>query len=535
MTFRGVRNSKFRHLYGSPSRKEKCYECVRISMTAHDGNLCAVNPKFIAIITESTGGGSFLVLSLENTGRVPHTAGKVTGHQGPVIDLKWNPFNDNVIASCSDDLTIKLWLIPDGGLEEENKEESLVTLRGHKRRAGHLEWHPTAEDILFSAGFDYLILVWNTAEGTLVKSIACHSDYIFSMSFNWDGTLLATTCRDKKLRIINPQKGTVIEETILQQGFKASKVVYLGDTEMLFTTGFSKYCDRQWAIWSEKDIRQPLRIETIDSSAGILFPYYDPDTKIIYLAGKGDGNIRFYELVSNAPWCYYLNQYLSGWPQRSVCVMPKRGLCVRRCEVFRFYRLSATKGMCEPVSMIVPRKGLEFQKDLYPPTPAPYSSLTAKEWMEGLNRPPILFSIQDAESVVINKQMSFLPENRSRNISTTDPFSDETDNKQSQRDPSHSRVKETVGRGEQNGMDQVNGLDLSDRLIRTTQTQKNLINVSNEELDVSDPQTTAEMRQIIAQQSEEIRHLNHLLRAEERKVQKLEKQLTSLTGKDANS
>ncbi|XP_022254244.1 coronin-2B-like [Limulus polyphemus] len=531
MTFRGVRNSKFRHLYGSPSRKEKCYECIRISTNAHDGNLCAVNPKFIAIITESTGGGSFLILPLEKTGRVPHAVGRVTGHQGPVLDLKWNPFNDNVIASCSDDLTVKLWLIPDGGLKEENQEDALVTLRGHKRRAGHLEWHPTAEDILLSAGFDYLILVWNTAEGTLVKSISCHSDYIFSMSFNWDGTLLATTCRDKKLRIINPQKGTVIEETILQQGFKASKVVYLGDTKMLFTTGFSKYCDRQWAIWSEKDMRQPLRIEIIDSSAGILFPYYDHDTKIIYLAGKGDGNIRFYELVGNAPWCYYLNQYLSGWPQRSVGVMPKRGVCITRCEVFRFYRLSAMKGMCEPVSMIVPRKRLEFQEDLYPPTPAPSSSLTAKEWMEGQNRPPVLFSIQDAESVVINKQMSYLPEIRSLNIST----SDETDSKEIQCDRPHPYIKENVGKGDQNGVDQMNGLDLSDRLSRTTRKQKNIRNVSTEEHDVCDPQTTVEMRKIIAQQSEEIRRLHQLLRAEERKVQKMEKQLASLIGNGANS
>jgi hypothetical protein len=36
--------------------------------------------------------------------------------------------------------------------------------------------------------------------------------------------------------------------------------------------------------------------------------------------------------------------------------MPKRGLEVRQCEIFRFYKLHATKGLCEPVSMIVPRK-----------------------------------------------------------------------------------------------------------------------------------------------------------------------------------
>lgn len=37
-------------------------------------------------------------------------------------------------------------------------------------------------------------------------------------------------------------------------------------------------------------------------------------------------------------------------------VMPKRGLDVSACEVFRFYRLIAIKDLVEPLSMIVPRK-----------------------------------------------------------------------------------------------------------------------------------------------------------------------------------
>lgn len=37
-------------------------------------------------------------------------------------------------------------------------------------------------------------------------------------------------------------------------------------------------------------------------------------------------------------------------------VMPKRGLDVNTCEVFRFYRLIAIKDLVEPLSMIVPRK-----------------------------------------------------------------------------------------------------------------------------------------------------------------------------------
>lgn len=37
-------------------------------------------------------------------------------------------------------------------------------------------------------------------------------------------------------------------------------------------------------------------------------------------------------------------------------VMPKRGLDVSSCEIFRFYKLITTKCLIEPVSMIVPRR-----------------------------------------------------------------------------------------------------------------------------------------------------------------------------------
>lgn len=39
--------------------------------------------------------------------------------------------------------------------------------------------------------------------------------------------------------------------------------------------------------------------------------------------------------------------------------MPKRGLDVMGCEVFRFYRLIAVKDLVGPLSMIVPRKKVE--------------------------------------------------------------------------------------------------------------------------------------------------------------------------------
>lgn len=69
MWFRGVRSSKFRHVYGSPAKRERCYDNVKITKNAHDSHFCAVNPKFVAVVTEVAGGGAFLVLPINQVRR----------------------------------------------------------------------------------------------------------------------------------------------------------------------------------------------------------------------------------------------------------------------------------------------------------------------------------------------------------------------------------------------------------------------------------------------------------------------------------
>jgi len=69
---------------------------------------------------------------------------------------------------------------------------------------------------------------------------------------------------------------------------------------------------------------------------------------------------------------------LSDTPQRGFGVLAKRGCSTARCEIFRMYKLHATKDLVEPLSMLVPRKSEMFQDDIYPETAAPTPSLTGK-------------------------------------------------------------------------------------------------------------------------------------------------------------
>lgn len=61
---RVVRQSKFRHVFGQAVKNDQCYDDIRVSRVTWDSSFCAVNPNFVAIIIEASGGGAFLVLPL---------------------------------------------------------------------------------------------------------------------------------------------------------------------------------------------------------------------------------------------------------------------------------------------------------------------------------------------------------------------------------------------------------------------------------------------------------------------------------------
>ncbi|XP_019366789.1 PREDICTED: coronin-6 isoform X1 [Gavialis gangeticus] len=409
MSRRVVRQSKFRHVFGQAAKANQAYEDIRVSKVTWDSSFCAVNPKFVAIIVEAGGGGAFMVLPLSKTGRVDKNFPLVTGHTAPVLDIDWCPHNDNVIASASEDTTVMVWQIPDY-VPMRNMTEPVVTLEGHSKRVGILTWHPTARNVLLSAGGDNLVILWNVGTGEMLLRLdEVHTDLIYNACWNRNGSLLVTTCKDKHVRVIDPRKQQVVaEKSKPHQGARPVRAIFMADGK-IFTTGFSKMSERQLALWDLKSFEEPIALQEMDTSNGVLLPFYDPDSSIVYLCGKGDSSIRYFEITDEPPYVHYLSTYSSKEPQRGMGFMPKRGLDVSKCEIARFFKLHERK--CEPIAMTVPRKSDLFQDDLYPDTPGPEPALEADEWLSGKDAEPILVSLRDGYVPVKNRELKVVRKN----------------------------------------------------------------------------------------------------------------------------
>ncbi|KAA0706437.1 Coronin-2A [Triplophysa tibetana] len=389
--------TRFRHMIGKAAVKGRCYHGLSATRSVQNNHFCAVNPCFIAIVTECMGGGAFIVISVHQTGRVSPLHARVCGHSARVLDVKWDPFNDRRIASCSEDCTVKVWEIPQNGLKD-HMTQPCKDLLAHGRRVALIEWHPTARDLLLSSAYDYKVFVWCLdTDVCVIQTPVCvintHQQLVLSLNFNPDGSLIATTCKDKKIRIIEPRTGRVLQESS-STSHRAFKILFLWNVNMLLTTGKSCWNQRQFALWNLEDLSEPVLEEDLDGGSGVIFPFYDPDTHLLFLAGKGDGNIWYYEVTDVKPHIHFLAEYHCQFPQRGMGVMPKRGLDVSVCEVFRFYRLVAVRDLLEPLSFCVPHKLGVFHEDIYPLTAANQPALTAHQWLMGHDQGPVLMSLR---------------------------------------------------------------------------------------------------------------------------------------------
>lgn len=401
---RFVRSSKYRHVFGTQAKPEDCFDCLRVSKSAWDTNKICASTKYIGVCWEAGGGGQFAVLDRTQPGKMPAGAPMFCGHKAPVLDLAFSPFNPSVIASVGEDAYGYIWSVPEGGLKSHaNVEDAAQTLKGHKRKVGTVNWNGVAENILATSSTDATVKVWDVTKGAAVSTVEGFGDNICSVDWCYDGSQIVAASKDKKVRVADPRSGEVTSTFAGHDGSKGTRAIWLGKKNTIFTTGFSKFSDREFRIWDPRNLDKELASQKLGTSSGMLMPFYDDDSGIIFLAGKGDGSIRYYEIVDEAPYFYALSEFKSNESQVGCGILPKLAMNVGECEIAVLLKAGPSK--ITPVSMQVPRKSDLFQDDLFPDTPGEEPALSAAEWLSGKNATPKLVSLESGYVPPAHKEM----------------------------------------------------------------------------------------------------------------------------------
>ena len=308
-----------------------------------------------------------------------------------------------MLATASEDTTIKIWSIPEewepiaaNGQSKAGSdiEESMVDLVGHAKKVNLMRFHPTAANVLASSSSDYTVKLWDIETSQELSTFDEMQDLCQDIVWDYKGDNYATACKDKAVRFIDARSSKV--QTMIKMahdGVKGVKVCYMGQSGKVLTSGHSRVSGREVKIWDLRSLDKPLHVEKIDTASGALMPMYDADTDVIYLCGKGDGNIRTCEFENKEPYFHKLNDgFRSTVPLKGVCMVPKRGLDIMKCETARLLKVTNEQGV-QPLSFTVPRKSDAFQPDIYPDTASSVPAHSAQEWWGGSSKAPVTMSL----------------------------------------------------------------------------------------------------------------------------------------------
>lgn len=130
----------------------------------------------------------------------------LTGHRATVTQVRFHPVY-NVIASCSEDATIKLWDYESGNFER--------SLKGHTDVVQDLAFDPVQGKLLVSCSADMSIRLWDIQETySCIKTLQGHDHNVSSVAFTPSGDHVVSSSRDRTIKIWEVSTGYCIRTLI---------------------------------------------------------------------------------------------------------------------------------------------------------------------------------------------------------------------------------------------------------------------------------------------------------------------------------
>ena len=139
------------------------------------------------------------------------------GHTEPVYCVAFHPNGKWVTTSGSDHRVIT-WDVATGGKVREFSADI------HKNGVRSIAYSPDGNQLI-SGGWDEQgettskAVIWNAATGTLLHALEGHEEVIDSVDWSEDGRLVASACRDGKVRTWDPITGNLVSQLETSEGW----------------------------------------------------------------------------------------------------------------------------------------------------------------------------------------------------------------------------------------------------------------------------------------------------------------------------
>jgi WD repeat-containing protein 17 len=223
------------------------------------------NPHNKTQLCIGTGDGQVLVYDTKLADRKPIHV--LCGHDGRVFNAIWSPLLPGIIASGSDDTSVRIWCLPDSvlaGGDNTSESTEMAVLLGHTNRVRALSWHTESPRLLFSGSWDCSIRMWDVKTGECLQVIDEHRADVYGITMHpLRPFLLATTSRDATTHYwsLSDLAMPMIRRAILNDGLLAK------DTWAPATEAYEIGIDTR-ATWSHaiESVALPCELTTLSGA-----------------------------------------------------------------------------------------------------------------------------------------------------------------------------------------------------------------------------------------------------------------------------
>merc|ERR1719223_325918 len=130
----------------------------------------------------------------------------LTGHRATVTQVIFHPVY-SVVASCSEDASIKLWDYESGNFER--------SLKGHTDVVQDIAFDPQSGKLLVSCSADMSIRLWDIQETySCIKTLQGHDHNVSSVTFTPSGDHVVSASRDRTIKIWEVATGYCIRTLV---------------------------------------------------------------------------------------------------------------------------------------------------------------------------------------------------------------------------------------------------------------------------------------------------------------------------------
>ena len=391
--------SRYRNLFGEEPRYK--YHQMDLCKASTEGNKMAINNKFMALSWNYDRGGIAIFDPNEYSYGKPDQK-LLKGHKGKIFDIKFSPFFTDLLASASEDCTVKLWKIPEEGLKEDITSDA-QTYTGHKRKVSLVAFNPLVSDAVASTSVDYSIQVWNMIKAE-TYSLCKISDHPTSLDWNENGSLVGATDSAKKITIFDPRDNKVVFSHQVSDG-RNPKFVWTGNDTFAYV-GFCKKNEREFKHFDIRKLEnnELCRVK-IDEQVSLLTPYFDHESRLLYTVGKGEANVNVFDFNETVP--YRCLNFSTSNPASSFCMIDRRNVNYNKNELDRMAKWTVFNEIMY-VSFYVLRREVKYEPSLYPHLPSYEPAMTYDEWISGENKPQTKKEIKDFENKFITRDDKFI-------------------------------------------------------------------------------------------------------------------------------